>query len=1741
MFHIHYSQLLRYGVAVLNVALALVLMLMLDSWLSMSGTPFLLFFSAVMVSAWYGGLKSGLLATLLSVLLSNYFFLPPVFQLSFDTSNCVRIGLFAIQGLLFSVLSEALKTAEKGADINLRKLKVSEERFRLALSSSDIIIFQQDRNLRYQWIHNPQGGDTTLEILGKSDADLFPALVAEKLTAVKERVLKTGISTREEVCLPLCGENHYYDLLIEPLKDADDCIHGVTCVVVNITERQQAEQEKTKLQTELQQAVQQKDESLALLNAWLSTSPVGLAFLDTELRYVYANEALAATNGVPLSQHFGRTFREVLPDWAEQVEPVFERVMATRQPLVNQEISGETYPPGVYRYGIVSYYPVCLADGQLLGVGITSIDITQQKQSEQALRESEAKFRSVVESNMIGIGFWEKDGKITEANDALLNMLGYSRAELVSGQLNWRNLTPPEYAPLDEQVLIQLENNPFCIPFEKEYIRKDGLRLPVLIGASHFEGTLQRGAFFVLDITEQKQAQERLRYIAQISSILSTSLDYEQTLEQIAKISVPQLADWCSVDIVNEDGSIRRLPIAYADPSKAELAAKLQEYLPDSKSAITKVLKTGQSELITEISDSLLVANTQSQEHLQLVRQLGMKSAMIVPLIAGGQVLGCISFVTAQSNRRYHHSDLTLAGDIAYRAALAVENAGLYQDIHQTLVHYAESLSLLDALLAAAPVAVCFLDRQLRYIRINQVFADINGLTIEEHLGRRFQEVLPEMAAELEVQLQRVLETGEPLLNVEISTQRPGEAESYEHWLGNYYPVNNSMDETVGIGIILADVTVAKQTEVALRESEERFRAMFNQAAVGIALVTLDGRFLQVNPALSEITGYSHDELIQMNFQQITHPDDLEVDRQNAGRVLAQEINGYSVEKRYFRKDGSIVWVNLTSSAVWNSQGQLKYALGIIEDISERKRIEASQQFLVEASTLLAASLDYEITLANVANLAVPTLADWCIVDVFQEDWSSKQIAIAIADPTKQDILKKIQQHYPPKSGTQQLLQQLKLGISVFYPELSNFHLLQMAQDEEHLQLLQSLDIHSLMVIPVRSRGQLFGAISFFTAESGRRYQQADLALAEDIARRAATAIDNARLYQETQQAKQAAELSVNRTVLLQSITAALSEALTPKEVADVVMNQGIAALGACAGSVVLLTQGNTTLKVLQATGYPESVIDTWESFPITAPTPIAETIRTKKPIFLENPAALRVNYPNLIDAVALTGNNAWASIPLIAEGKAIGALGFSFATALAFNEEDQRFMLTLGQQCGQAIARAQLYEAEKTARAQAETANRIKDEFLAVLSHELRTPLNPILGWSKLLRTRNFDEATKIRALETIERNAKLQTQLIEDLLDVSRILQGKLSLNLHAVDLKVAIAAAQETVRLAAEAKSIEIQTVLNDIGKVLGDGDRLQQIMWNLLSNAVKFTPPEGRVEVRLEEVREGDALTWGNGDALTQGRGDALTQGRGDALTQGNGDTLTQGRGDTGTLSASPRLPVTASSSPGYAQIQVIDTGKGISPEFLPHVFDYFRQADAKTTRIFGGLGLGLAIVRHLVELHGGTVEADSLGEGQGATFTVKLPLLKSAELRTSSPESSNSELNTEESLLLGVQILLVDDQEDVRDFFSFALEQYGATVTPVASATEALEALAKSKPDILLSDIGMPLMDGYMLLRQVRKLPPEQGGKIPAIALTAYAGEINHKQALAAGFQKHLPKPVEPLDLANAIVNLIANS
>ena len=391
---------------------------------------------------------------------------------------------------------------------------------------------------------------------------------------------------------------------------------------------------------------------------------------------------------------------------------------------------------------------------------------------------------------------------------------------------------------------------------------------------------------------------------------------------------------------------------------------------------------------------------------------------------------------------------------------------------------------------------------------------------------------------------------------------------------------------------------------------------------------------------------------------------------------------------------------------------------------------------------------------------------------------------------------------------------------------------------------------------------------------------------------------------------------------------------------------------------------------------------------------------------------------------------------------------------------------------------RDELLQAAQFAREVAETANRVKDEFLAVVSHELRTPLNPILGWSQMLQKRQLSVEKTDYALATIERNAKIQAQLINDLLDVSRILRGKLSLEAAPVDLAAVVRMAKETVWLAAEAKSIEIETDLDPtVGPVSGDASRLQQVVWNLLSNAIKFTPDGGRAMVRLAQ-------------------------------------------------------------SENRAKITVSDTGKGIDPSFLPHVFERFHQEDAATTRRFGGLGLGLAIVSSLVELHGGTIEVQSPGENQGATFTVSLPL--TSQLAEIEPVV---DLPAVPESLEGVCILVVEDDDNAREVVTYLLEMHGATVVATDSATAAIAALtqtasASAKVDIILSDIGMPGVDGYMFMRQVRALPPEQGGSTPAIALTAYASEVDHRQSALAGFQKHIAKPIEFEKLIKAIAHLL---
>ena len=823
----------------------------------------------------------------------------------------------------------------------------------------------------------------------------------------------------------------------------------------------------------------------------------------------------------------------------------------------------------------------------------------------------------------------------------------------------------------------------------------------------------------------------------------------------------------------------------------------------------------------------------------------------------------------------------------------------------------------LKALLENTPDVIIRCDRNLRYVYVNPAVERNAGVAASALIGKTSRDlgISEELSWLWETTLRKVFETGTEQ-TIEFQTATALGQRHYQSRVVPEFDRNNSIQYAL---IVSRDITELKAAEAALRQSESTLRSYFELPLIGIAITSPDGGWLDVNDKLCDILGYSRQELTQMKWSELTYPEDLEADLEQFNQVLAGHSEGFSMDKRFIRKNGEVFHGGFSTRCVRKMDGSIDYFVALFQDLSDRKRAEeeraqlireqaarqeaeVAQQraaFLAEVSAVLADSLDYETTLKSVANLAVPFMADWCAVDLVEADGTTRQLAVAHIDPAKVELAKELQRRYPrDPNALHGVLHVIRTGEPEFCAEIPDSLLLASAHDAEHLQLLQELKLKSYIVMPLILRERVLGTMSFVFAESGRSYKADDLVLGEELARRAAVAIDNARAHRESQEA------------------------------------------------------------------------------------------------------------------------------------------------------------------------------------------NRMKDEFLATLSHELRSPLNAMLGWTKLLLTRKFDEATTKKAIETIERNARSQAQLIEDLLDISRIIRGQLRLSVRPVELVPSIEAAIDTVRPAAEAKAIQILPMpTRESTRILGDPDRLQQLIWNLLSNAIKFTPKGGRVELRLKHV-----------DA--------------------------------------------------HVELAISDTGQGISPDFLPYVFDRFRQADSSITRVYGGLGLGLAIVRQLVELHGGTVKAESPGVGQGATFIVQLPLLTdSPSANDLKPKDSTAEGGVPSHCLAnlkGLRILVVDDETDARELLTRILEECGAEVVAVASAAEAIRVLTEFSTlpvDVLVSDIGMPNQDGYALLQRVRALDAQSGRQIPAVALTAYAREEDRQAALLAGFQSHVTKPVEPAKLIKEILNL----
>ncbi|MEH1804859.1 PAS domain S-box protein [Nostoc sp.] len=1234
------------------------------------------------------------------------------------------------------------------------------------------------------------------------------------------------------------------------------------------------------------------------------------------------------------------------------------------------------------------------------------------------LQNSEMRFSRLAESNIIGVIVTDmNNGFIIEANDAFLKMIGYTQEDFSANQINWRQITPPEYLLLSERSVEEVRTTGICKPFEKEYIRKDGDRIPVLLGSVMLGDTQETVIAFVIDLSQQqaalhdrKQAEAALQQANQRNT---------RTLENMSDAFITLDRDW---RIIYQNAEAERIngksrtevigkshweewPISLGTNVERQYRRAMAEqipvhfehhyYLPPKYDLWLEIhaypSEDGLDIFYRDISDRKQIerALRQKEERLKLANERFELAASAV---------NCLIYDWNIKQDSVERTD-GLTRILGYSLPEAEATGNWWCE----LVHPEDLPSVQEAILALVNSDRYAAEYRIRHKNNQYIYVLDQGIVVQRDAD------------------------GNPLRLVGSTT----------------------------------DISKRKQAEKAVQASEERLRSFVKANIVGILFGDVNGSITEANDEFLRIVGYTQEDIQagRLRWADITPSEYQYLDELAIAEATAKgTCTPY--EKEFIRKDGSSVPVVVGYSLLGESRHK---SVAFILDISDLKQ---AKKALSQSQEQFQAFMD------NIPAAAWITNAEGRVLYLSPTYFSTFNV------PINKAINKNIFDLYP---------------VQIAQPLLDNIRIV--AGTNQVVQTIESAS---------RTDGTLgeFLVYKFPIADASGQCLVGGVAI--DITERE-------RALRERQLAEQALQERSERLKLLSETTSDLLSTERPLDLMNSLFSKLSAQMDLhCYFHYLIDTHENKQkLRLVAWNGITDEVFQAIEYLEFNEGL-CGLVVQERRQIVVNNLPHSTHSHAHILHALGIT---AYAGQPLIAQGKLLGVLSFASRTRTHFTSGEIALLQATSDQVAVALERAQLMASLQRRKEELIQANRIKDEFLAVLSHELRTPLNPILGWSKLLQTKKYDEATTTRALETIERNAKLQTQLIEDLLDVSRILQGKLSLNIATVNLETAIAAAIETVRLAAEAKSINLRFTILDFGLenshrnlesidfdkqpdnlksriqvaleayqnsnskflVTGDSGRLQQVIWNLVSNAIKFTPQGGQVEISLESVGS-------------------------------------------------------------QVKLRVSDTGKGISPDFLPFVFDYFRQADGATTRKFGGLGLGLAIVRHIVELHGGTVKAESLGEEQGATFTVMLPLIQvdiNSQQITSLPDDL-PDFN-------GLKVLLVDDERDTRELIAFILEQSGAVVIQSGSAMEALRIMPQFQPNLLLSDIGMPEVDGYMLIRQIRAMSPELGGKIPAIALTAYAGEVDYQQAIAAGFGQHITKPVEPAKLLRAIANLIYSS
>jgi len=948
-----------------------------------------------------------------------------------------------------------------------------------------------------------------------------------------------------------------------------------------------------------------------------------------------------------------------------------------------------------------------------------------------------------------------------------------------------------------------------------------------------------------------------------------------------------------------------------------------------------------------------------------------------------------------------------------------------------------------------------------RLLEVNDAFLRATGYTRDEVVGRPIPEIGLWVDPGLRDEGLAGLRQGRPVRDMEARFRTKSGEELVA--IANADVV--VVDGRSCVLTALMDITARVRAEAALRETERRFSQAFHANPLPMSITSLhDGRHLDVNEAALRHSGYTRDEMLgrtkpELGFWVAAGERERLMALLNAeGRVRDFEVT--------FRTRTGEHRDLLVNSEVVRYAGE-PAVLSVSLDITDRKRAEAQQRdaeqrsrFLAEASRILTSTLDYESTLDTVARLAVSAIADWCAVHLREPAGDIRCVAVAHADASSERLGHEVMARHPPQSDSPfGVPAVLRSGRSLLRRDVPDSLLAAIARTPAELAELRRFGLRSVIIVPLTARGRVLGTLTFATAASERRYDESDLRLAEDLAARAALAVDNSRLYADAEDRRREAEVVAD---LARRINASLDADTVLPAVADAAR----ALTGCDVARIALWDETRTTLVYRYSVGARS---DHAGLRLLAGRGLIGEMVAAAAPRRTDDILADPRLQDNVRPFAEAEGSVSVMTVPIMRRERVEGFIYCGRRQRRPFSDRDEAVAVRVAEHAAIALGNADLFAREQRARAEAEAANRGKDDFLAVLSHELRTPLQAMLGWLRLMRGGHLDAATAAKALATVERNTQTQMKIIADLLDVSGILAGKLRVDVVAMDLVAAVEAAVQSVRATAEAKGLSVSSEAKD-GPLFVNGDpsRIDQVLSNLLSNAVKFTAAGGTIDVRLQ--RHG-----------------------------------------------------------GHARLIVADTGIGIAPELLPHVFDRFRQADSSSTRMHGGLGLGLALVRHLVEAHGGTVEAASRGLGEGATFVIDIPL------RDAAVASPSGTADARPTLPRGAHIMVIDDDADTRDVLAYALRTAGMVVTAAASSEEALALLACESCDAVVSDLSMPTEDGYTFVRRLRQLDGGRSRRRVAVALTAHAGTDDRGRALDAGFDAYLVKPVD----GNEIVALLA--